>query len=118
MNSNPYLNQGKKSFWKTAIEEVSPLSLIDLYKKKWEIDIQTKISTAGSCFAQHINKYFKYYQLNAIDKEPPPNSLPKKYHSQYGYSMYSARYGNIYTAAQLLQLLDEAMGNFKPKNCK
>lgn len=32
-----------------------------------------------------------------------------------GYGLYSARFGNVYTAAQLLQLMDRAYGRFKPK---
>ena len=31
-----------------------------------------------------------------------------------GYGLYSARYGNIYTARQLRQLIDRAYGNFSP----
>lgn len=31
--------------------------------------------------------------------------------------MYSARYGNIYTARQLLQLAQEVSGDWKPQNC-
>ena len=30
--------------------------------------------------------------------------------------MYSARYGNIYTVRQLLQLAQEVAGNWTPKN--
>ena len=31
------------------------------------------------------------------------------------YSMYSCRYGNVYTTAQFLQLIDRAYGRFKPE---
>jgi len=33
----------------------------------------------------------------------------------YGYSMYSARYGNVYSPRQLLQLLQRSVGEFNPK---
>lgn len=36
-----------------------------------------------------------------------PEDLPK-----FGYDMYSARYGNIYSARQLLQMLQRADGSF------
>jgi len=49
-----------------------------------------------------------------LDVEPPPLGLPSERHLGYGYSMYSARYGNIYTLQQLLQLAREAFGEFSP----
>ena len=36
--------------------------------------------------------------------QPPPALLPTDLHSRFGYGIYSGRYGNIYTARQLLQL--------------
>jgi len=49
-----------------------------------------------------------------MDYEPPPPGLPDSLHHKYGFSMYSARYGNIYTVRQLLQLVQEVAGNWKP----
>ena len=49
-----------------------------------------------------------------MDVEPPPSGLPAALHGRFGYSLYSARYGNIYTTRQLLQLAQEALGLFSP----
>lgn len=40
--------------------------------------------------------------------------MSKDLASRYGYGLYSARYGNIYTAKQLLQLAREAFGECTP----
>lgn len=40
--------------------------------------------------------------------------MSKDLANQYGYGLYSARYGNIYTACQLLQLAREAFGQVTP----
>ncbi|GIR24104.1 MAG: hypothetical protein CM15mP38_2870 [Synechococcus sp.] len=47
-------------------------------------------------------------------------SLPAKpskgLRQKFGYSMYSARYGNIYTVRQLMQLAQEVAGEWSPQN--
>ena len=55
----------------------------------------------------------KSHSFQLLDLEPPPIELPCYLHQLYGYSLYSARYGNIYTAKQLLQLAKEAF-SLKP----
>jgi hypothetical protein len=52
-----------------------------------------------------------------IDKEPAPGFIvDKATRLEYGYGMYSARYGNVYTPRQLLQLMERAFGRFTPKD--
>jgi hypothetical protein len=52
--------------------------------------------------------------FNYLDVEPAPVLLPAFEHGRFGYGIYSARYGNVYTARQLLQLFDRAFGDFRP----
>jgi hypothetical protein len=71
------------------------------------------VATAGSCFAQHISNrlskigfdYFVTERGEHLD-EPSRKAL------QYG--VFSARYGNLYTARQLLQLMQECRGERTP----
>jgi len=72
--------------------------------------------TAGSCFAQHIGKNLKKNGFSVIDEELPPKRTPSSLATAFGYDIYSARYGNIYTARQLLQLLREAFGRGEPSD--
>ncbi len=51
-----------------------------------------------------------------MDAEPPARGLPVETAARYGYGLFSARYGNIYTARQLYQLACEAFGSFSPTN--
>jgi hypothetical protein len=51
-----------------------------------------------------------------LDVEPPPPGLSEKSRQKFGFSMYSARYGNIYTVRQLLQLAQEVAGEWAPQN--
>jgi hypothetical protein len=113
---NPYQKLNAKSFWKTAVAYQSPLIVSELHEKKWEIKASDKIATAGSCFAQHLTTCLRGSQFNILDVEPPPQYIPSNLLSSYGYNLFSARYGNIYTSRQLLQLIKEAFGLISAKD--
>jgi hypothetical protein len=110
MASNPYKDLPASAFWKTGVAQENPYLIEGIYKKKFELSGDTRIATAGSCFAQHITRRLKVNGYNVIDVEPPPPGLSDNLHQKYGFSMYSARYGNIYTVRQLLQLAQEVAG--------
>lgn len=116
MIMNPYKNLPSKAFWKTGVVESNPSDLDGVYVKKWNISASDKIATAGSCFAQHISKHLKKNNFSVIDIEPPPINMEEVEYSKNGYGLYSARYGNIYTAHQLLQLASEVQGSFTPSD--
>ena len=91
----------------------------DIYKPRWLISRTDRIATAGSCFAQHVGRTLRNAGYNVLDTEPvAPRQLRAKLTpdlmSKYGFGIYSARYGNIYTVRQLLQLIREARGQFSP----
>jgi hypothetical protein len=102
-----------KARWKTGVAEQN---WSELYRKKFPIDRNTNILTAGSCFAQHIARYLRARKFKVIDAEPAPPGMSDACAKRFGYNLYSARYGNIYTARQLLQLAKESFGKFKPAN--
>lgn len=114
-SSHPYLSFSDKSFWKRSVAklqpgQIDPVGIFDL-----KIKPETKVATAGSCFAQHIarhlrNSGYKYY----VVEEGHP-IIPASIREKHNYGTFSARYGNIYTARQLLQLLHRAYGRFSPK---
>lgn len=112
--SNPYSGLPENAFWKSAVTNTSPLAPVDLYTRKWPIKSRWSIATAGSCFAQHVAARMAKSGYNVIDVEPAPESLPAKVQKDYGYSMYSARFGNLYTVRQLLQLAQEAFNEREP----
>ena len=116
MGKNPYSDLPKSAFWKTGVAQENPYAIEGIYKKKFDIPANAKIATAGSCFAQHISRHLKKNGYNVLDVEPPPKGLPENLHQKYGFSMYSARYGNIYTVRQLLQLAQEVAGERSPEN--
>ena len=113
---NPYAKLPKSAFWKSGVTQENPYGINNIYKKKFDIKPSTQIATAGSCFGQHVGNHLKKSGYKVIDEELAPPSLPFGLHQKYGFSLYSARYGNIYTVKQLLQLAQEVAGEIKPEN--
>lgn len=111
---SPYESLPKEAFWRTGVVGQQPDAIENLYRKKFPIERAARIATAGSCFAQHISRHLRARQFSVIDLEPAPPGLSKETATQFGYGLYSARYGNIYTARQLVQLVREARGELRP----
>ena len=115
MGQHPYEDLPTQAFWKTGVCDAQDAdSLQKLYRKRFEISPSCRIATAGSCFAQHIHRTLHQQGYRVLDVEPPPPGLPEAEHQRFGYGLYSARYGNVYSARQLRQLLEEAEGRWHP----
>jgi len=105
---SPYTDLPSERFWRSGVSETHPLLAENLYKKKFAIGRSDKIATAGSCFAQHVSNHLQRNGFSVMDVEPPPAVLSEDVAKSFGYKIYSARYGNIYTVRQLLQLARDA----------
>lgn len=113
---SPYENLPARNYWKTGVAQAHALEISDLYTKKFDISAEARIATAGSCFAQHIRRRLSDNGFKVLDMEPAPLGLTLARYSAYGFGQFSARYGNIYTVRQLLQLAQESLGLLKPRN--
>jgi GSCFA family len=104
----PYRKLPPNAFWKLC-RETDDFRLSELYQPAFQLAPGTRVATAGSCFAQHIGRYIRCSDLELIDVEPAPKSMHQNVAARFGYGLYSARYGNIYTARQLRQLLEDTV---------
>lgn len=111
--SNPYAGLDARAHWKRAVVGKAPTEIKDWYRKKFDIT-DMRVSTAGSCFAQHIGRRLRDSGFKFIDTEPAPAVMLPQAKADYSYGLYSARFGNIYTTRQLRQLIERAQGTFKP----
>lgn len=115
MSAHPYKALPEKAFWRRSVAgkpagEVDPVGAFSL-----QIDQHTKVATAGSCFAQHIARHLRSTGFNYYVAEPGHPILPSGgIHKKHNYGLFSARYGNVYTARQLWQLMLRAYGEFSP----
>jgi len=63
----------------------------------------------------HRGRYLKSSGCNYLVTEPPHSFISPQAADALSYGLYTARYGNIYTSRQLLQLFERAYGRFTPK---
>lgn len=108
--THPYSDLPPEAFWRSGVAEVEPAALTGLYVPKVKIGPQTRVATAGSCFAQHIGRALRGASVTVLDAEPAPVALPEATAREFGYGLFSGRYGNIYTVRQLVQLLQDVQG--------
>tara|TARA_R110000823_G_scaffold210224_13_gene340554 strand:- start:11886 stop:12971 length:1086 start_codon:yes stop_codon:yes gene_type:complete len=112
--NSPYANLDSTAFWRTAVADRHPFDIERLYRPKYKLKRSDSIATAGSCFAQEIGWRLRRAGIEVVDTEAVPPSAWTPDLSQYGFGMFSARYGNIYTPRELLQCWLEAIGEFEP----
>lgn len=114
MSQHPYKSLPDKAFWRRTVAARDPASVDPVGIFELRIGPDTKVATAGSCFAQHIARYLKNSGYNYYIAEPGHPHLPASFLATNNYGLFSARYGNIYTARQLWQLFERAYGRFSP----
>lgn len=114
MTINPYHGLDDFHFWRNAMTDPAP-GQIDTVRRSALIEPNHEVATLGSCFAQHIAHHITANGLHHCDAEPAPPGMPAEQARAHGYGVFSARYGNVYTVRQALQLFDRAFGTFKPQ---
>ncbi len=108
---HPYAELPDASFWKQSISLVAPAEVDPVSAPPFTIARTDRVATAGSCFAQHISKRLRKSGFKYFVTESTPDAAAGE---RRGFYDFSARYGNLYTARQLLQLFDRAFGYFRP----
>lgn len=115
MSDHPYRDFPDHHFWRRAISDLPASEVDPVVSAPYRIDRDQRIATAGSCFAQHVARYVRNAGLNFLVTETAHPITPPDLAEAYGYGLFTARYGNIYTARQLLQLFQRAYGQFTPR---
>lgn len=96
---HPYQQLSKEKFWRSAVASGSVFeNKGEIWSPKFNISKTSKIVAAGSCFAQHVGRWFVAndfaYQASKLD-------------TKHGFSFAT---GNIYTPALMHQWLQAACG--------
>ena len=120
----PYNTYPDAQFWARSVSRLDYTQVDPVSRPGFKLDPSSKIATAGSCFAQNLARVLKQsgYSYFVTEQAPPvflPETaakfaFPQDIGERYGYGLFSARFGNIYTARQLLQLFDRAYRDFTP----
>jgi hypothetical protein len=112
---NPYRHIDERQFWKNSVASIAPDDLDPVFTPRIGILPTERVATAGSCFAQHIARTLSTSGFNYFVPESAPPEMPTQEALASNYGVFSARYGNIYTVRQLVQLFKRAIGAFLPQ---
>lgn len=101
----PYSSLPGAAFWRSGVADCGAAGISGLWTPKFPITPDDPVATFGSCFAQHIGRALRRQGLHWLITETPPRSVSKDLARAYGYGLFTARTGNIYTPSLLLQWL-------------
>ncbi len=114
MAQHPYQSMPDYTRWTRAVERPAYSTVDPVVDFPFVVAPDDKVATAGSCFAQNIARHLRkngFCYFVTEDGHPLGSEEDKV---AFNYGTYSARYGNLYTARQLVQLFDRAYGRFTP----
>lgn len=115
MSEHPYRGLPDHAFWRRAVADIAPSEVDPIIDAPFVLTTDMRIATAGSCFAQHIARHLRQSGFNFLVTETAHPIAPAALADAYGYGLYTARYGNLYTSRQLVQLFQRAYGTFVPE---
>src|SRR4051812_8479535 len=110
MTENPYRSFRTTSFWSRSVaRNFEPQTVFSGHTPVFRKD--DRIASMGSCFASNLVPYLEAAGYGYVRTE---RSHPRVAHlkENLGYDAFSARYGNLYTVRQMLQLAQRSMGLF------
>lgn len=107
--AHPYTGRPAHTFWRRSVSALEPHLVDPVTQPRFTVDKNTRVATAGSCFAQHISRRISRSGYRYLVTEDGSH-LPEEERANGNYGLFPARFGNIYTPVQLLQLFQECFG--------
>ncbi len=114
MANHPYKTAPASSFWRQAVATPAMADVDPVLAGKFKVAPTDKVATAGSCFAQHLARHIAAAGFSYLVTERAHSMFDPAMAADYNYGTFTARFGNVYTTRQLLQLLHRAYGLFIP----
>ena len=111
----PYDGIAPQQRWDRAVTETAFDDFDPQGAARFTFGASTRFASAGSCFALRVAESLRASPYRYLQAEPGPAWLDARQRTAYNYAPLPARYGNVYTSLQLLQLLRRACGTFVPE---
>ncbi len=111
---HPYAAMPDFAYWRRGVANAADGALDPVVEVPFTFGPRARVATGGSCFAQHIGRYLDAAGCSYLVTEKAHPIVHPDAARVTNFGIFTARYGNIYTARQLLQLFDRAYGRFKP----
>ena len=114
MPRHAYVDLPAHCFWRESVATPPPQAVDPVVGAKFRIARSDRVATAGSCFAQHIARWLASAGFTYLVTETAHPAIGAHFFKDFNYGVFTARFGNVYTARQLRQLLARAYGEFSP----
>jgi hypothetical protein len=112
---HPYEGIPDYARWDRAVAQPAAGDVDPVVRFPFRLTREHRVVTAGSCFAQHISRYLRDAGFNhLVTERGHPLLSDFQITEVFNYGVFSARFGNVYTARQLEQLFRRAFGTFVP----
>src|SRR5881628_2878365 len=106
MSKHPYQGIPTYARWKQGVIEGVDAKAFVVGCGFTGLDRTDRVFSAGSCFASNLVPYLERARIAYVrTEERPPVLATAGLAEGLGYEYFSARFGNIYTSRQFLQLL-------------
>ncbi len=112
--THPYQGIPRYSRWKQGVVDGVETSVLTAGLRFRGLQSDDRVFSAGSCFASNIVPYLERAGITYIRTEKRPRVLSGLVDG-LGYENFSARFGNIYTSRQFLQLLLRCTDQWRPR---
>lgn len=109
--THPYRGLPSCQFWSAAVADVAPHELDPVVGSPLRLTSEDRVATMGSCFAQHISRHLHSSGINYLVTEAG-DGLTVDERRRRNFGVFTARYGNVYTVRQAVQLFDRAFGDW------
>jgi hypothetical protein len=109
---HPYKKFPTRAFWKRSVSSGWDVESVPSGERL--IRAGDQVASAGSCFASNIVPYIEQAGFKYLRFAGGHRAFGKLAEDNFGYTKFSAGYGNIYTVRQAGQMLKRTLGRFKP----
>ncbi len=106
----PYDGLPPERTWREAVAGRAPGEVDPQVPGRFRIGRTTRVGSGGSCFARRLSERLRRAGFAYLDVEPALPWLSAEDRAAWNYGVYSARYGDVFTSLQLLQMLERALG--------
>jgi hypothetical protein len=111
-DTNPYRGLPDHAFWRQGVAAPADGVVDPVVALPFRIAPGARVAAAGSCFAQHLSRALAGFGVAPMVTEHFAAAPGQR---DEGFGIFPARFGNIYTTAQLLQLFERAYGLRRPR---
>lgn len=112
MSLHPYRSLDRLHFWSRSVAPIAFHEIDPMRDASFSVSMSDRVATIGSCFAQHLSRFLARSGLNYFVAEPGGAEMSDEERIRRNYGVFSARYGNVYTVRQAVQLFERAYGRW------